>query len=309
VPKIPPVSLGLRNFLHTPNWRNQLRWRTMVWKGMANLGLTGLHALPVSRLWVELHRRRMPMKGLDPAFDRFQIVQVSDLHYSPMVWAKYLEQFVIWINEIHPDLIVVTGDLITGGYRFSRKVADVLGGLKAKHGVICTLGNHDYSVFGKSMPLEGIRRANHLEDALQDAGLIVLRNEVLRIHHNGSKKPLTIVGLDDEWSGAIDPEAAWANVNGDEAILCLNHNPANAEELLPYPWQWMLSGHTHGRQLAHGKLGQKFYGHLKRKYTHGYYAVADRHLYVNRGLSYGQRMKHWCRPEISIFRLKPEDQS
>lgn len=298
------MSLGLRNYLHSPNWQRQHRWRTLVWKGLASLGLTGLHALPVSRLWVELHRRQMPMAGLDPAFNRFQIVQISDLHYSPVVWAKYLEQFVLWINDLKPDLIVVTGDLVTGGTRYSRNVAIILAKLKAKHGVICTLGNHDYSMFGKSMPLEGVRRANHLEKELQDSGLTVLRNETIRIDHNGSKKPLTIVGLDDEWSGAIDAEKAFAGVDPHEAILCLNHNPANAEELLVYPWQWMLSGHTHGRQLAHGKISLKLYGHLRRKYTHGYYAVGDRHLYVNRGLSYGQRMLHWCRPEISIFRLK-----
>ena len=28
-----------------------------------------------------------------------------------------------------------------------------------------------------------------------------------------------------------------------------------------------------------------------------------RHLYVNRGLSYGQRVLHWCRPEITVFKL------
>jgi len=68
----------------------------------------------------------------------------------------------------------------------------------------------------------------------------------------------------------------------------------------------MLSGHTHGRQLGTSKMGRKFYRHLTRRYTHGYYAVAGRHLYVNRGLSYGQRVKRWCRPEISVFRLQPD---
>ncbi len=31
--------------------------------------------------------------------------------------------------------------------------------------------------------------------------------------------------------------------------------------------------------------------------------VEGRHLYVNRGLSYGQRVLHWCRPEITVFKL------
>jgi len=35
--------------------------------------------------------------------------------------------------------------------------------------------------------------------------------------------------------------------------------------------------------------------------------VEGRHLYVNRGLSYGQRMLDWCRPEITVFKLTPSD--
>jgi len=42
-------------------------------------------------------------------------------------------------------------------------------------------------------------------------------------------------------------------------------------------------------------------GIARREYTHGYYSVEGRHLYVNRGLSYGQRKLHWCRPEITVF--------
>ncbi len=294
------------NYLHKPNWDRQHRWRTLLWNGMAGLGLTGVHALPVSRHWVEVHRRQMPYVGLDPAFKNFRLVQISDLHYSPMVWATYLRQFVKWVNELKPDLVVVTGDLVTGGYRWSRNIAGILEHLRATHGTICTFGNHDYSIYGKRVAYEGLRRADFLEKSLQERGLIVLRNQVMRIDHAGSKTPLTIVGLDDEWSGNIDPKKAWQSVKDDEPVLCLNHNPANADELLRYRWQWMLSGHTHGRQLGTSRVGRRFYGHLTRRYTHGYYAVSGRHLYVNRGLSYGQRVKRWCRPEITVFRLQPQ---
>src|SRR5947209_829306 len=83
-------------------------------------------ALRVNRWWVDIHRRNMPLKNLDPALAGMKIVQVSDLHYSPLVWQRYLLQYIHWINELEPDLIVVTGDLITGGYRFAHKIATVL---------------------------------------------------------------------------------------------------------------------------------------------------------------------------------------
>jgi predicted MPP superfamily phosphohydrolase len=83
----------------------------------------------------------------------------------------------------------------------------------------------------------------------------------------------------------------------------LNHNPVNTVELMRYHWEWMLAGHTHGRQVATSRIGRTLYPKRYRHYTRGYYHVHGRHLYVNRGVSYGQRVRDWCRPEITVFRL------
>src|SRR2546427_378152 len=101
------------NYLKTPLWRTQHRWRKALWMTMSRMGLTGVHALPLSRRWVEIHRRRMPLHNLAPEHEGMKIVQISDLHYSPVVWARYLIQYIRWINDLNPDLVVVTGDLIT----------------------------------------------------------------------------------------------------------------------------------------------------------------------------------------------------
>jgi predicted MPP superfamily phosphohydrolase len=270
---------------------------------MSRVGLTGAYALPLNRRWIDIHRRKMPLSGLDRAFEGMRIVQISDLHYSPVVWQRYLIQYLSWVNELRPDLVVVTGDLITGGYRFAHRIATILSHLHARDGVVCTFGNHDYSIYGKNGSAEGRRRADYLEKCLKERGLIVLRNEVLKISRDGVTRPLVIVGLDDEWSGHIDPDKAFERVDPKLPIICLNHNPVNARELLKYPWQWMLSGHTHGRQVATSKLGRALYPNRYRHFTQGYYSVENRHLYVNRGLSYGQRVLDWCRPEVTVFKL------
>jgi predicted MPP superfamily phosphohydrolase len=292
------------NFLNEPLWSRQHSWRKAIWMNMSRLGLTGMHALPVNRRWVDIHRRAMPLKNLDPSMAGMKIVQISDLHYSPVVWQRYLIQYLRWVNELKPQLVVVTGDLITGGYRFATRVAALLSHLKAREGVVCTFGNHDYSIYGKRVNGEGQRRAKFLETSLKKRGLVVLRNQKLAVKPPGASRPLLIVGLDDEWSGNIDPKKAFAGVDPNLPIICLNHNPANCRELMDFPWQWMLSGHTHGRQVGTSKFGQALYPHRVRKYTHGYYSVNGRHLYVNRGISYGQRVLHWCRPEITVFKLQ-----
>ena len=295
----------LIQYLKHPDWRRQYNWRRAIWMNLHRVGLTGLHTLPLNRRWVDIHRQPMPLAGLDPAMAGFKVVQISDLHYSPVVWRRYLVQLIRFINELDPQVVVITGDLITGGYHFANRIASILSRVKSQFGVICTFGNHDYSMWGKRINSEAKRRGDHLEKSLESHGLTVLRNEVFRLALPGSARPLLIVGLDDEWSGSIDAAKAFAEVDPDLPIICLNHNPVNVLELMDYPWQWMLSGHTHGRQVATSKIGQALYPHRFRHYTHGYYSVQGRNLYVNRGLSYGQRAQQWCRPEITVFRLEP----
>jgi uncharacterized protein len=298
---------ALLKYLKHPEWRKQHRWRRAIYNAANRVGLTGIHGLPINRRWVDIHRRKMPLEHLPAGLAGMKIVQMSDLHYSPVVWQRYLLQYIRWVNDLQPDLVVVTGDLITGGYRYAHRVATLLSHLHASRGVICTLGNHDYSMYGKSNAAEGERRADYLAKCLRDRGLIVLRNEVHSIRPPGESsngQVLQIVGLDDEWTGHLDADAAFADVQPSQPTICLNHNPVNCNELMAYPWQWMLSGHTHGRQIATSRIGRKFYPQKYRHFTHGYYAVNGRHLYVNRGLSYGQRIQHWCRPEVTVFILQ-----
>ena len=318
-----PMVEEFFKYLTTPIWRRQHRWRKAIWITMSSVGLTGIHALPLNRRWVDIHRRRMPLRNLDPSLAGLQIVQISDLHYSPVVWQRYLVQYIRWVNELEPDLVVVTGDLITGGYRYAHRIATILSHLHARHGVICTFGNHDYSIYGKKHLGEGNRRADYLEKCLQRSrtdrpaqrenrpacplGATVRWRQRHGLSCVCRARPLAIVGLDDEWSGHIDPAQAFAGIDPDQPVICLNHNPANCNELMEYPWQWMLSGHTHGRQVATSSFGRRFYPNRYRHFTHGYYAVNGRHLYVNRGLSYGQRVLEWCRPEITVFKLEVAD--
>lgn len=290
--------------MRNARWPRQHAWRRAIWQAMGNVGLTGMHVLPVHQSWVEVVRYPMAIKGLPSAMEGKRVIQISDLHCSPLVRDSYLWQFMDWINELEPAVVACTGDLFMGGKRYAQQLAELLARLKTTHGVLCIPGNHDYGLDGKAMADRGGRRVAYLQEALADHGVHLLRNQSWRMQ-NPDGQALTFVGLDDDWSGRMHPDRAFASVGTEEPVICLVHNPAMCLPLLHYPWQWMLTGHTHGRQIGEGPLGRRFYPGKYRRFTHGLYTINGRHLYVNRGLSYGQRHQPWCRPEITVFDLHP----
>lgn len=300
------LSRSLHRAVHEPQWATQYRLRNRVWQALSRLGLTGVHSGPIHRAWLDVRRLNMPITGLDPGWENLRIAQISDLHVSPVVWRGFLREQLRHVADLRPDLLVVTGDLITGGYRYAKLAADLLADITPRPplGIVCTLGNHDYSMHGKRSPREAERRSRYFQKVLGERDLILLQNQSLRIWRKGVKAPLILVGLDDLWTGRLHAPDAWADVVEEDAVICLNHDPRNALELLDHPWDWMLSGHTHGRQLATSRVGRRFNHKRRREFVRGLYELPHgRRLYVNRGLSYGQRYADWCKPEITLFRL------
>ena len=301
------LSPTLNRRFHAPDWERQHGWRGRLWRGLSRLGLTGVHSGPIHPDWIEVVRLDMPLPGLDPTLTGLKLAQISDLHVSPVVWRGFVQEQLRHVAELRPDVVVVTGDLITGGYRYARLAADVLAGIDPRPplGVVCILGNHDYSMNARRARREADRRSRYFVDVFADRGLVLLKNQVHRLARPGTDRPLALVGLDDLWTGRLDADAAFAGVSPDGPTICLNHDPKNARDLLAYPWQWMLSGHTHGRQLATSRVGRTLNKKRRREFVAGPYDLpGGRTLYVNRGLSYGQRYEPWCKPEITLFTLR-----
>ena len=292
------VSTTLNDAVHRPDWRRQFGLRGRVFRGLSRVGLVGVHAAPIHRGWLDVQRLRMDLPDLPPGLEGKRVAQISDIHASPVVWRGFLGEQLRHVADLRPDLLVVTGDLVTGGYRYAEMAADLLARIDPRPpmGVVCTLGNHDYGLPSKRNRREADRRAAHFRKVLGGRGLTLLLNESMDLGG------VALVGLDDLWTGRLDADAAFDGVSG--PAVCLNHDPRNAADLLDYPWQWMLSGHTHGRQLATSPVGRAFNRKRRRTYVRGLYDLpGGRRLYVNRGLSYGQRWQRWCRPEITVFKL------
>ena len=92
--------------------------------------------------WVRLRTLDVQVPGLPQELDGLRVTHLSDFHLGvPSGSARAVESAVAWVEERRPDLVLVTGDLLTHprGEPRLRQLLERLG--PATYAV---LGNHDF---------------------------------------------------------------------------------------------------------------------------------------------------------------------
>jgi uncharacterized protein len=248
---------------------------------------------------VDIHLRRLP-----EAFDGFTIAQLSDFHYDPDFSATPIRIAVEMVNQLRPNLVVLTGDFVTAPFlaqrlhRNLKKAAEtaepcgaLLNKLKAEFGVMSVIGNHD----GDTDPYL-------VKAILKSQGLPVMYDESQPIEREGKK--LWIAGLDDN-PDETDLTAALKKVPAREPVVALIHEPDTADFVSKYPVDLQLSGHSHGGQVRLPFIGAAYLPPLARKYPRGLRKVGGLTLYTNVGIgTMGLPLRLNCPPEVTLFTLR-----
>lgn len=253
----------------------------------------GFYSVKVRRRWVAVRHHDVAIDDLPEAFNGFRISQLSDLHIGGSLPPGLAERWVRLNNEAQVDLTVVTGDLVTSGVNFHDRIAEVLGQLRARDGVLISMGNHDY--FGEGDPLV---------HKLRDAGLTVLRNESQMIERGGAR--LRISAVDDTWTARADLERTLAGPKPAPTVL-LAHDPNLFDRAAELGADLVLAGHTHAGQLALPFAVRRLnLARIAYRYTYGFYGAHRSTLYVHAGMgTTGPPARLGAAPELVIFTLRP----
>lgn len=249
--------------------------------------------------------------ALPPALDGKRIVQLSDVHLEQLrINAATLQTFV---NALNPDLIVLTGDLISTRTDLD-KVSAYLKPLKASYGKYMVMGNNDYSHFSRTLFKRYI-------ELLEGIGWSPLINDAEWIKDLN----LWIIGVDDPATAHDDVPKAYAKLPGimksAEKIVTSNERPPSSgnpfrlvlahstdclDDVSKYGADLLLTGHTHGGQIR--LPGMKPF--ITNTYLgdegiyEGYHVVEGIPLYINRGIGEsGIPVRFNVPPEITIFTL------
>jgi predicted MPP superfamily phosphohydrolase len=241
------------------------------------------------RLTVEHHQiylRRLPRE-----LDGLRIVQLSDIHHSPFTSREQIERAVATANKLQPDIVALTGDYISKERKYAAPCAELLGRLRARHGVYAVLGNHDHWT-----------DAALITDLFRAEGITMLVNQGMRFEKNGAA--FWLAGVDDTMVGLEDLPLALAGSSDDELKLLLAHNPIILRRAARAGVDLVLSGHTHGGQVSL-RSERSASGRPRRRLLKGLARQGETQIYITRGLgTVVLPVRFGCPPEVSLLELR-----
>jgi len=248
-----------------------------------------------ARRRAEVRTVEVPIAGLPEPLHGFSIVQITDIHVGATIKNGYVSKIVDAVNELHADMIAVTGDMVDGSVGRLAPHTEPLGRLSARYGAFFVTGNHEY-YSGAHAWIAEMRRL----------GLLVLLNEHVVLEHFGES--VVVAGVTDlsahhfDPAHRSDPMAAIAGAPEQAVKLLLAHQPRLAFAAAQAGFHLQLSGHTHGGQF----FPWNFVVKLFEPFSAGLHRLDQLWVYVSRGTGYWGPPKRFGAPsEITHLTLVP----
>ncbi len=245
--------------------------------------------------------------GLPAAFRGYRIVQISDLHLGTYAGnTRLVASLVDSVNQLRPDLIVFTGDLVNAASAEVQPFTPILSRLQAKDGVYAILGNHDYCMYQPGITAaEQRREVERIVAAERAMGWHVLLNDRQMLRRGTDS--LCLAGVENVGKPPF-PERGnlGRTIQGVPTGTCtilLSHDP----------WHWRhgvtdktaialtLSGHTHALQMQIGSFSPAAWFMPE---WGGLYHEGKQQLYVSTGVggSVPYRLGAW--PTVELITLE-----
>ena len=218
---------------------------------------------------------------LPHAFSGFRIAQISDLHGT--LFGENQKDLVERLEQEKPDLVVITGDLISRHEPHAMRMIDGMREIASRFPTYYIKGNHELD-----------RDLNHPSDqeqfdqALDDAGVVLLKNRRISLWHEGAQ--IDLVGLQESLDDYLDQRAPdlphYLGEKGDHYTILLAHNPLSFEAYRDWGADLVLSGHVHGGVIRLPWVGgllspeRRFFP----KYDKGIYTDGSQAMVVSAGM-------------------------
>jgi predicted MPP superfamily phosphohydrolase len=244
--------------------------------------------------WLRKRVVELTIVGLPEALDGLRIGHLSDFHLGAALSRgnRASARAVAWVAARAPDLICVTGDLVSHP-RGEPRLRELLSRLDRPFVV---LGNHDIAVtrdpFSRAAELRDLEDTQLLRDA---SATVVIRGE-----------RISIVGTDPETYRArrAQPHALVDRSAGMRLLLC--HFPGIVDRMPLDSFDLILAGHLHAGQICLPVPGRRItLAHPRARFVAGAYDTAAGAMHVSPGTGTTfVPFRFFARPEATELLLR-----
>jgi predicted MPP superfamily phosphohydrolase len=212
-----------------------------------------------------------------------KVVQISDVHLGHIYSPDYMDKIAEKINYLHPDMILITGDLFDGTDGNLDIFLPSLKKLNAPQGVFYITGNHETYL--------GVEK---VKATLEKTSIVFLDDAMKNV------EDLQIVGVSYpermESKNISETIKSMPEIDSKKPSILLWHSPTQIESAKNLGISFQLSGHTHkGQIFPYGFITSLIY----HGYDFGYKKEGIFSIYTSSGLgTWGPPMRTEKRSEI-----------
>lgn len=263
--------------------------------------LSSKHCLKVSSYHISSEQIMKPVR----------IVHISDIHNS--VFGDNNKRLIEKIEELEPDIILLTGDLLNMDNEDLHIAVELIAELNSVAAVYCSFGNHEVG-YENNYGID-------LKQIYENAGATVLDNEWMDLTINKNRIRLGgIYGycLSEEYlktGEAKKDEVDFLNHMAETSYYCIlmAHMPVcwiKNGSLDSYNIDLVLSGHSHGGQIIIPFIGG-LYAPDQGWFVGKDWGIFDsednkKHLILTTGLGSNEKIPRFNNiPEIVLIILEP----
>ncbi len=337
---IPLWTLAALLLDNTPPLMRVLSWMTWCWMlltlprlaayllariGLRRIGYVVAMVVTLALIWgATVGRKRLAVNevevcspNLPAAFDGYRIAHFSDLHLGMLVDTEAeVGQLVARINELNPDLVCFTGDLVNIRHTELDSVATALL-MQIEAPVVSILGNHDLGTYIRdSVALPAAVSRERLVEQQRAMGWRLLDNQTIYLRRAGDSLSLSGISFDpdlkkDRHSATLpltDDNRTYRAVPDSLYNITLVHVPQLWGQILERGYgDLTLAGHVHAMQMKFRTGTGRGWSPAAWMYDRwsGRYDEQGSTLYINDGIGYvGYPSRLGADPELTLITLR-----
>lgn len=242
------------------------------------------------------------------SFHGTKVIHISDLHYKTTYFKDDVQKMVDKINQLKPDIVVLTGDLLDKNTTYQNndftELATVLKEIDTTIGKYAITGNHD-------------TKYTEWETIIKHSDFTNL-NDHYDIMYKNSLNPILISGLSSNLNNLKDINERLKETtdyletnkgleqkdNIPSYHILLIHEPDYLNEIDYQQFQLILGGHSHNGQVTIPGVGAIVLPKGAKTYYKGHYQLDETELFISSGLGTSHSpYRFFNKPSINLYRL------